>query len=906
MIKEFFKNNRKTIFAVLFFLGISVVYFSPVLNGYSIKQADIQGYNGMAKELRDYDELNEGQAIWTNSMFGGMPGYLIHFNKVSPTYSIYSTIGGFLKYPISTLFFAFISFFILARTLKIRFLIAILGAVAYGLTSYHFLIIEAGHVTKMMAIAFFPGVLAGMILTYRSESKKLLLSFGVLALFFSLEIMVNHIQMTYYFIFILIAFGISEFVRHLKLGKLKQFFIRTLIIIFAGLIGLSSNFTNYYFMYNYTAESTRGPSAITVTPDDNKEVKVEKTAEQIEYDKTNSSKGLKRDYIVYWSYGVGETYNFLVPNAKGSNPLRDKMFQEFATKDRRLYEVTVKKYQEAGGKGFSGYWGDQPGTSGPNYVGAILIFLALLYLIFINTPLKWALLGVSILAILLGWGINLGGSVKDMWLTNFFIDYIPLYSKFRAVSTVLVVINVTIPLMAILFLNNLLTRKQEFEDNFKKLAIVGGSIIGVVLIIGVFPQAFFDFINVNENNMLAQMAVSNTAESSLGIQLRNELVAYRTGVFTSDSFRTVGFMAVSFSLLLLFLKGKINKNIVSYGMILLVMTDLISHNLTYLNNEKVPNSLTEYKYWEKRDGTENLPISNEGDRTIFQLESQQNPEIMQTYNNRIQDKQANQKKRLTKVELESIQYSTLNFATNYRVMELDNPFNSSRSSYFHKSTGGYSPAKLRRYQDIIDFYISKEMGLINKGAWSEMKVLNMLNNKYYLYQGKLIYQNPFALGNAWFVNDIKWVTSNNEEILAIKEVEVKNTAIIHSEFKSNVPELTEIDSNASIVLDMYQPNHLVYTSNSTKEGLAVFSEVYYKDGWNAFIDGKKVPHVRANYIVRALPIPAGKHTVEFKFEAKNVGLANTISVVCFLMIAGAIVFGLYTNRKKQLNEGPGK
>jgi len=887
MIKKIFKANWQHILAIAIFAAIVLIKFSPALDGYTVKQGDITSYAGMAKEIRDFRALNNGEeSIWTNAMFGGMPGYQMDVKYDNGIINLHKVMKLGLPYPFSHFIVSLLCFYFLGRVLKMNYLLAILGALMYAFVTYNFLIVEAGHNTKLLTIAYFPGLLASFLYVFRARNR--LLSLAIFSAFTALILFANHAQMTYYFIFVLFAIGISEFYTHIKNKELPRFAKSVGILLLGGMIALATNIGNYYDTLNFSKHTMRGGSELSIKPPSN-QVAMETTDKN---EKTKKRKGLDPAYIVHWSYGKQETYNLFVPNAKGSNALAQDMFTELGKTNRNLPATVYKKYQQSGGKAFGGYWGDQPGTSGPNYIGAISVFLALLYLLLIHNPLKWALFGVTFLVILLSWGSNLGGSVENMWLTNFFIDNVPMYNKFRAVSSMLTIVSFTVPLMAILFLKEIMTNKEWAKKNMKKILITGGSITVIVLFLGFAPN-MFNFTNDIENKILTETVASNGVDSAM---IKSGIEDFRKSVFKADSLRTVGFIAITLLLLFLGITDKIKYKFILPILSVLVLVDLIGVSNRFFNNEKVEGKPLEYKNWHKNDGFVNTPRPTKGEMAIYQMESQLNPEIQKQAKARIQQRSIEKKGKMLAQDQEAIMFSSLYLNTHYRVLDLDNPFNSSRASYFNKSTGGYHPAKLSRYQDMISFYISPEINLLSTGAMDKMKVLNMLNNKYYLYKNDLLggRPNPYAMGNAWFVQNIKSVKGADEEILAIKETDVKTTAIVEESFANLVNGKTfEKDSTATIKLTNYQPNHLVYESNSSKEQLAIFSEIYYEDGWNAYIDNNKTEHLRANYILRGLVIPAGKHTIQFKFEPAAYAINNKIGLFSFLLIIGTLGWFLF-------------
>jgi hypothetical protein len=884
-MKEFFNKNGQYLLILLGFIAIACIYFLPAIQGYFLVQGDVSSWKSAAKELVDFRTFYGEEAVWTNSMFGGMPGYIIYTIYLNGFIWMDKIMSLGLPFPIDVMFIAMVSFLILAKSLKVETLIAIIGAVAFAFISYNLLIIEAGHNTKMRAIAYMPAVLGAFIMMYKN--KKVLLPTAMLAFFMALEIKAGHIQMTYYLAFILIAIGIYEFVSYLKSKQLKSFFIRTALVIVASSLGLLANFTNTYYTYSYGKDTMRGTPEITVKPAGAPNSEAVQTS------------GLDRDYIVQWCYGKQETLNLLIPNAKGdSKNLTGEYFDYLRGENPQLYNFSVEQYQKNGGKVFGGYWGDQPFTSGANYLGAVIVLLAIMYMIFVKSKLKWPLIAVSFLALLLAWGKNLGGSVEEMWLTNFFIDYVPLYSKFRAVSSILVVLNLLFPLMAVLFVNYVYNNKEWEKQNIKKLMIGGGAVAGFILILGVMPN-LLDYTNDVEDMMFNQL-YQNYNQTKSGINpadAETALIEFRSGAFQKDAFRTFGFVALALVLLMLWINDKIKYKVAALGLAVLALVDVTLVDKRYLNNDKNPQNKRNYLSWEKKTGFENTPSASQGDYQIYSMETEKNPKIEQEALERIKEAKKESKKNSAKIE-ESVRFATLNFNTNYRVMNLDNPFNSATVAYFHKSSGGYHAAKMARYQDMIDFYIQKELSMLQTPE--KTKVLNMLNTKYYLYQGNLVLDNQYAYGNAWFVSNVKLVDDANAEILSIEEVNPKETAIVNKKYAQMVKDGYKT-TGSSIVMNDYKPNHIVYTSKSQSDQLAVFSEMYYHNDWVAYIDGKEVPHLRANYILRSLPIPAGEHKVEFKFEPKMMAIGDTISISVFVLIMLALAYGIYSEWK-QSNE----
>ncbi len=859
---EFKKSWLPNIIAVVIFAMVAIVYFYPTLEGYSLRQGDITSHKGMSKEIVDFRDTYGEEPLWTNSMFGGMPTY--------QTSTIYSTGYTYFSKALRTifsnysfyLFLAFTSFYILLRSLKTNTILSILGGLVYGLSTYNLIIIEAGHNSKMHTLAIVPLSIA-FLLNIFDKKKNAFLYGSLFSLSFGYQLYCNHLQMTYYFGFIFASIVLYNIINSIRTGAKKELTKTLPILVLATVLALASNIASIYNTKSFAKHTMRGDAVIDIQTNNQKD------------DNNVTETGLKKDYITQWSYGIGETYNLLVPNAKGnSKHLTGEFFEYLKDSSPQDYNKAVQFYQQSRGQLFKGYWGDQPFTSGPNYIGAILIFLALLYIILVNDPLKWILVLPSLLALTLSWGKNF------MWFTEFFIDYFPLYNKFRTVSSFLVVLNFTIPLMAILFMNKIVDNKTWREANLKKILQVGGSIAGVILILAFIPLGF-DFTSERELSIMSGM---NNSELDT---LMSYLIDFRKSAFRTDSLKSFMFIVISLLLIIGFIKSKIKASWMILGIGALTVINLWIVDKLYMNNEKVKGK---YISWEKKSPLNHSIRANQGDIDIFNLEKTN--KITQEVNSKIKSFRKDHGRKMTAQDKESIMFATLGANTNFRTLNLDNPFNSSLSSYFHKSSGGYSPAKLRRYQDMIDFYIGKEISLA-QSAPQNMKALNMLNTKFYLQSGKLAITNPYAFGNAWFINSVKPVESNNDEILEFKNIDPKKTAIIHNEFK-NIISGSEYNSNGNTIsLIDYKPNHLTYTANCQSKGLAVFSEIYYKDGWNAYIDGNEVEYARANYILRALEIPKGQHKVEFKFEPTTFNIGNIINVLAFcvmLALLGAAVF----------------
>ena len=823
MNKSIFKTLTPYIVALVVFLAITFVYFYPVLEGKKLKQHDIKMYKGMSKEITDFRESTGEEALWTNSMFGGMPAWQIavrYKGNLMKYVDKVVTLG--LPYPANYVFLYFLGFFILLLVLRINPWISIVGAIAFALSSYLFIILGAGHTSKAHAIGYMAPVLAGIILAFRGKY----LWGGILTAFaLSLEILSGHLQITYYLLILVIVYGIYQIIETIKTKDYLHFGKATGILIIAAILAVLTHSTNLWATYEYGKDTMRG------TPELTKDI-------------SEKSSGLDKDYITAWSYGVGETWSFLIPNAKGGASGIIGNIPELKNAD--------PAYRQAIAQQGSAYWGDQPGTSGPVYVGVIVMFLFILGLFIVNSKLKWVLLGATLLSIILGWGKNF------MPFTDLFIDYFPGYAKFRAVSMILVIAELTIPILAFMALNKIFIEPGTVKKQKKAFYISLGLTAGIIALFYLIPTAFFSFLNQYETIQFTQMMKSNDA-AQVSIYMKS-LEDVRIAIFKNDALRSLFFVLAGAALIYFYIRGKLNKMIFVGILSLLIIVDMFGVNKRYLNNEKTGRT---YNMWESKQSFANPFIPSQADKII------------------LQDKDPD-----------------------FRVLDLTkSTFNDASTSYFHKSIGGYHGAKLQRYQDLIEHNISKEMNLLiggfSKGISTQgidnllknQQVLNMLNTKYIIYSPDVApLFNSYTFGNTWLVKDYKLVNNPDEEIVALKTTDLKTTAVIDKRFEGSFSKDFKFDKNASIELKSYAPNKLEYSFNASSEQMVIFSEVYYNKGWNAYLDGKQKPYFRANYILRAMTIPAGKHQIEFKFEPKvwkvgeKVSLASS-SLLILLLIA---------------------
>lgn len=821
------KRLLPDIIVIAFFAVISFVYFCPaVTEGRILSQHDSVAGIGAGQEHSEYHKRTGKMTRWTNSIFGGMPTYQMApsyestnlLSKIAELYHLY--LPTYVWY----VFVMLLGFYILLRAFNFKVWMSALGAIVWAFSSYFFIIIAAGHIWKLMTLAYIPPTIAGMVLIFR---KKYLLGGLLTALFVALQINSNHIQMSYYFLIVMLAMYIAYGIMARKQQEMSHFLKATGVLALAGILGICINLSNLYHTYEYSKESMRGKS----------ELVKENSANQ-----TNS--GLERDYITQWSYGIGETFTLLVPNTKGGASVPLAMNEKAMEKANPMY---MNIYRQIGQ-----YWGEQPGTSGPVYVGAFVMFLFVLGLFIVKGPMKWALLVATILSILLSWGKNFMG------FTDFFIDYIPMYSKFRTVSSILVVAEFTIPLLAMLALKEWVERPQLLKENRKEILISLGLTGGLALLFALAPKLFFSsYVSSMEMHALQGIPADQL------VPLLANLEEVRMSMFTSDAWRSVFIILIGIILLWMYSAGKLKQNVLVGALIVLCLVDMWDVNKRYLYDGQ---------FVEKQEQTRTFEPT-ETDKII------------------LQDKDLN--------------YRVLNLASN--------TFNENNTSYWHKSIGGYHAAKLRRYQEMIEEHISTEMNSLFKEVAeaggdmdsldaSKFPVLNMLNARYFIFPlegGQTVpLRNPFALGNAWFVDEVQYVNNANEEIEAIHGIDPLHQIVVDKRFESVVQPSSVADSTCSITLTAYEPNDLKYEVNSSKGGTVVFSEIYYP-GWQAYIDGEKVEHGRANYILRAMNVPAGQHVVEFKFDPDTLHATETIAYIAFALLAIAAVVIVILEVKKR-------
>jgi hypothetical protein len=870
--------------AIGIFIAVSFIYFYPALQGYTLKMADIANWKGMSKEVSDYRLLFGEETLWTNSMFSGMPAIQIYTKYAMNLINYVYVAILYLPSPVKYLFVLALGFYILLCSLKIEYEIAVIGSVVFALSSYFIIIIGAGHVSKVIAVAFMAPVLAGFILTYNGKIWRGLALVGIAM---ALELRANHLQITYYLGFVLLAYVIAEFYRAYKHNTLPLFVRRSValgIILFVAVLTSSGNLYNTLTYSKYT---TRGPSELTHKADGTSNDDIKTT-------------GLDRDYVTAWSYGKVESLTFIIPDAKGGATGLIENDPGIMAGVSQQYRSFVTQNNR--------YWGDQSFTSGPVYLGIVVFYLFLLGMFSLRSRFKWVILSVILLALLLSWGKNL------MWLTDFFLDYLPGYNKFRAVTIILVLVEFLVPLLAFIFLNRVYLTPAVFNSNFKignkkigtKFIVVSVGMALLLILLYLFPTAFQSFFSEQELSYFSNALSGNNAaqvNSSM-----DALETVRINIFKADIVRSLAFFIVAFIVLMLYKVKTLSNSVMVILLGLIMIIDLWSVDKRYLNNDK---SRGKYISWEKKEKNKLAYLPSKADLSILNREllfNIDNPELEEITEEALieateEAKAAGELRgKLSEAQENNVKFRTLNLNSDFRVLNISvSTFNDASTSYFFKSIGGYHGAKLKIYQELIEFEIQPEIQeLLNRLkngvkphlAFKDMNALNMLNTQYLIYNSDAEpVENPNALGVAWFVNDINWVESPDEEILSIKETNPATTAIINHKYENrfNGSELIISDEN-SISLTEYRPNKLTYSASIINQQLAVFSEIWYPKGWVATIDGNESEIIRVNYALRGLIIPPGDHTIVFSFEPPGYQAANIVSLVSSLAL---ILFGLW-------------
>lgn len=916
--------------AIAAFFVLALGYFSPVLEGKRLVQGDIVHYTGMAREMVEHRDAFQGdEPLWAGSMFSGMPAYQI--GVLWPDNALNwldKVFAGFLPRPASTLFLYLAGMFVLLLCLRTDPWLALLGAGAFAFSSYFLIILEAGHNSKAVAIGYMPMVLGGLYVLLRGRK---LLGAALFALFLAMEVHANHVQVAYYTGMLLVLFGLAEAWRAVRGKHLADFAGRGALALAGVAFAVLCNLGLLWSTWEYGKYTTRGKSDLTINA-------------QGESNASTRTDGLDRDYVTRWSYGKQESLSLLVPDIKGgaSGSVIKSQEDLAAIQDPGFRKAVLEKYQ-AGGY-VNSYWGDQDFTSGPVYLGAIVVLLMLLMLAQTAPRARWwmlaavplviilaqigspvvvgllliayllaglflcedtlpyALFAAMVLTLLLSWGHNF------MPLTDFFLDHVPGYNKFRTVTIILVIVELAAPVLAVLYIGRLLEEGKWEKPAEKRFLITAGALAFVVLLIALIPGSLFDFFGAAEKEQLsAQMAASKEPGT---VQLYiDSLKQLRTGVLSADAWRSLLFLVAGAALVFAFGKRKIGKAALLGGIGALVLIDLWTVDRRYVNNERGSNG--QYLSWEDQQSNAYPFKPQPVDLAILQDESNAATEAdaMQALA-RLKagkSKLSGSQRLVTKEEEMIARFGSLRRTTDFRVLGLRNPFQDTRVSYFHKSLGGYHGAKLERYQELIDFQLAPEIGTIINAlqdarsmqhldsVLAQQPVLNMLNTKYIIYaDDKPPIPNRHALGSAWFVDQVKEAKDADDEITGLGKIDPRHTALVDARYYAGVADAARPDSTASVKLNGYRSNDMDYTVKSANGGVVVFSEIWYGPDWVAEIDGKPAPYVRADYVLRAMKVPAGEHTVRFHIVSKpfTIGgrIASVSSFVLLLLVLLALGF----------------
>ncbi len=824
-----FREVLPYLLAILLFALMSIAYVSPVLEGRQLWQADIVKWQGMAQEIVEHREQSGEEALWTNSMFGGMPAYQVSVrwaNNIADF--LHDVITLWLPRPADMIFLYFAGFFLFLLLLRVNPWLAMAGAVAFALSSYHFIILEAGHNSKAVAIGYMAPVLGSIIYTFRGK----LMGGGLLfAIFMGLQLYANHYQITYYLALIVLLYGAFELWQHITEKRLRAFGQKLAVLVAALVVAVGINIGNFWGTYVYSSETMRGGTELSIRDEP-------------------VTSGLDKEYITAWSYGIEESLSLLIPNAKGGGTSRlGDNPRALDTVDPVFREIVAQENH---------YWGNQPFTSGPVYVGAVVLFFFFLALFYVKGPLKWALALAVLLSLMLSWGKNF------MPLTDFFIDFVPGYNKFRAVSMTLVIAELAIPALAFLGLCHLWRDPGRLSLTSKEFITASGLTAGVALLLYIAP-GILTFLSEMEKEGYGELARREPAMAAQINEFLYHLEQARISIFRADALRSLLFALAAALITLLFARKRINQSVFIILLIGLITLDMWPVNRRYLNDDS----------FEHRRRIERPFPLRTADRYILEDTDQ------------------------------------------FRVLDItESTFNSSRTSYHHHSIGGYHGAKLQRYQDLIDFHIQDEMDVIRQSlqqstsdreieeALGRLRVLNMLNTRYVIYHPEappLV--NPHAMGNAWLARDLRWVDSADEEIRLLGDTDARYTALVDRRFSSLIQEEDfTFDPGARISLVHYQPNKLRYAFNAPSPQLAVFSEVYYPEGWQVFVNGEEAGHFRVNYILRAMVLPAGEHEIEFRFRPRAYYTGRYVSAgFSALLVLGILLFAW-----RSLNVRPGR
>lgn len=791
---KFLKKALPHIVAIVIFASISALFFSPQYSGKALGQHDIVQASGMGQDIKEHVAQYGEHPQWAGRMYGGMPAYLIDMNYDGRYVKNVADQLYFIGQPAAWLFVAMSTFYLMLLMFGINPWLAIVGGIGYGLSTYFPIIIGAGHITKMMALAWIPALIGSIWYAYR---KNRLLGAALAGLFAAIEISTSHPQILYYFIFVIIALVINEFIRAYREKLMKGFLITSGVLLLAGGLALGANAVQLYYVADHSSETIRGRSELSI-----------KDAQGV------ATSGLDKDYATQWSYGVGESFNLFIPRlyGQGSN-------SGFAS-DGAVAQ-SLKKYNASNiAPQLPSYWGDQPSTVGGVYIGALLVFLFVFAMFILRGSQKWWMFGAMVLALILAWGHN------AMWLTDFFLNYVPLYNKFRVPSMILVVLEFGIPLLSILALQQLLDSGEGDKKRIEKgLLWATGICGGFALFAALILPSFLSFVG----SIDSQMGLPEDVLSAMQVE--------RASLLRNDALRSLIFVLIGAGAIWVYLKGWLKREYLIAALAISILIDLYNVDRRFITTDD---------FKPKREALSIAPT--EADNQILQD------------------------------------------TTNYRVANFTvNPFSDATTSYFHRSIGGYHAAKLRRYQDLIDHHLSQQ----------NMAVYDMLNTKYFITKDGVM-PNDEALGNAWFVDSVEFVANADAEIEALGVgFNPNGTAVVDVKFKDQIEGVNlRADSTATIALTSYKVNQLSYSYTAQKEGIVVFSEIYFKKGWTAKIDGVEAPYFRTDYVLRAMVVPAGKHTIEWSFKAPHFELIVNITRICSLiLLLGTLFLLIFTNVK---------
>ena len=852
------KKLLPDVLAVLFFVAVSVVYFiGPIRDGLVLSGHDHTGGVGSGIEMEQYKATHNGERTrWTNTLFCGMPTY-----QMSPSYRSTETLSALervyqlglpgLSAYAAYVFMMLLGFYIMLRAFDFRVWMAALGAVLWAFSSYYFIIIQAGHIWKLLTLSFIPPTIGGMVLCYRG---RYLLGIVVTGFFTAMQVLSNHVQMSYYFLFVIALMSLAFLIDAIRQGTFAKWLKATLCFAIGGILGVCINLSNLYHTWEYSKESMRGKSELT-----------QKTKDPA--DQTTS--GLERSYITMWSYGKGETWTLLVPNTKGG---ASQVLADNKTAMKHAKQDFAPIY-----RAFTQYWGEQPGTSGPVYVGAFVLMLFWLGFFVVKGPMKWCLIAATVLSILLSWGKNFMG------FTDFFLDYVPMYDKFRTVASILVIAEFTIPLLAMLALKEVVSNPDCLrgkEDHLSRVHYITISFAltgGMALLFWLMPDLFFgNYISTSDQMYMQQYVNAGYIPQDMAGQIFANMSEMRRSMFTADALRSFIVVAIGTVLLLAYRFGKLKATPMVAGIIVLCLVDMWGINKRYLNDSMFSRPQT----------NEQAFPQTEADRIICQ-----------------------------------------DTDTYYRVLNLSvSTFNDNTTSFYHKSIGGYHPAKLRRYQELIEEHLQGEMSRINVAVVetgghldacngdSLFHVLNMLNTKYVILGlkdgGKMPVQNPWAQGNGWFVEQVEYVPDADAEIAALHNTDLRTVAVVDKQFEGILGNEAKAPADSAfegedleawkVELTSYEANRLSYKVRSQQGGVVVFSEIYYP-GWTCTIDGQPTDIARANYVLRAIKVPAGEHEVIMTFDPQTVHVTEAIAYGALIVLALMLIalLGLSFYRKRQ-------